>query len=481
MPPADALSIIRAAPGPVSKSPFSVMKLMQYAFHRKTRLGTAVVVWPFSCLLILLVISSSPAQGPGRELAKEIPWREDRGAGRLTSPGPSRVLPTPGDREPEAQLVSGEADAGLRVANRPPQDGAADDAQAERWWNEDAARSIGNAGRAEPGRGLSPRGEILLSTQILSWVGNEPILAGDLLGRINEALEPAVGKVPEEELERQRWMLMEQLLPAAIESKLVYLDFTRNLEREQIEGIRTGVYKQFDEKQLPQLVEQAKLKNAAELEMRMRSYGSSLENVRRTFYEQVAAREMIRRQAGEDAEVTHDDLLAYYREHLDEYSFESKARWEHLMTRFNRFPSRREAYNALREMGNSVLYGAKLETVARERSQGPTAASGGQYDWTTQGSLVSRVLDEAIFSIKVGELSEILMDDDGFHIVRVIERQEAGHMPFVEAQVGIRDKIRQQRRDEKVQAYLEKLKRETYVWNYFSEGEQVAGQDRSLK
>jgi parvulin-like peptidyl-prolyl isomerase len=83
---------------------------------------------------------------------------------------------------------------------------------------------------------------------------------------------------------------------------------------------------------------------------------------------------------------------------------------------------------------------------------------------------VSTVLDDAIFSTQVGDLSDVLMDDDGFHIVRVLERKDAGHVSFVEAQVGIRDKIKQQRRDEKVREYLERLKRDTYVWNYFVDG-----------
>ena len=89
-------------------------------------------------------------------------------------------------------------------------------------------------------------------------VGSEPILAGDLLARINEALKQAEGQVPEEELERQRWLLLERMLPAAIEAKLVFLDFTRRLEKEQIDMIRVNVYKQFDEKQLPHLIESAR-------------------------------------------------------------------------------------------------------------------------------------------------------------------------------------------------------------------------------
>ena len=107
--------------------------------------------------------------------------------------------------------------------------------------------------------------------------------------------------------------------------------------------------------------------------------------------------------------------------------------------------------------------------VATRLSQGPTADQGGKHDWTNQGSLVSEVLDNAIFTLPPGRLSRILEDDRGFHIVRVVERKEAGRVPFEEAQVEIRDKIKEQRRDEQVKKYLDKLKRETYVWNLFDQ------------
>ena len=58
--------------------------------------------------------------------------------------------------------------------------------------------------------------------------------------------------------------------------------------------------------------------------------------------------------------------------------------------------------------------------------KGPTSHEGGRYDWTTKGSLVSDVIDQAIFSLPVGKLSRILEDEKGFHIVRVIEREDCG-------------------------------------------------------
>ncbi len=385
-------------------------------------------------------------------------WGADYAGGQLTDPGHSRRLPPTGAA----------ADPSATTAD-PKRSAATDPAPQAAWWREAAESTVGSPDQSLQSRSVSPRGELVLSSQILAMVGSQPILAGELLGRVNELLAPYLEQLPENQLEEQRWLLLQKMLPSAIEAKLVYLDFLRKVPPEQVKVIRSNVYEQFDKEQLPRMVEQAKLRTAADLDAKMRSLGSSLDETRRAFFEQVAAREMIRQQTEGEREVTHDELLAYYRDHRSEYEFEAQAIWEELMVRFSEFDSKAEAFAAMAKMGNAVLGGAPLDVVAKRDSHGPTSHEGGRYDWTTKGSLVSTVIDEAIFTLPIGKLSRILEDEKGFHIVRVIDRKEAGCVPFQKTQREIREKIKEQDRDAKVKDYLERIQRETYVWNHFDQ------------
>jgi parvulin-like peptidyl-prolyl isomerase len=120
-------------------------------------------------------------------------------------------------------------------------------------------------------------------------------------------------------------------------------------------------------------------------------------------------------------------------------------------------------------MGNDVLRGAPFAEVAKLRSHGPTRFDGGIYDWTTKGSLVSKVLDEAIFGLPVGSMSQILEDENGYHIVRVIERVDAGRKEFLEAQTEIRKKLRDQDIERQTKEFVEKMKSRTPVWTIFDD------------
>jgi len=77
------------------------------------------------------------------------------------------------------------------------------------------------------------------------------------------------------------------------------------------------------------------------------------------------------------------------------------------------------------------------------------------------------VLDEAIFTLPVGVLSPILEDEQGFHIVRVVERQDAYRTPFEEAQLDIREKLEERRNGQSVEKYLAKLREEIPVKTVF--------------
>lgn len=151
-------------------------------------------------------------------------------------------------------------------------------------------------------------------------------------------------------------------------------------------------------------------------------------------------------------------MIAIYQAHLKEYEFPAKTRFEQLTVRITPEQSREQAWQKLAGMGNRVINGEPFSDVAKAFSEGLTASGGGTYDWTIKGSLVSKAVDESIFTLPVGTLSSILDDGAVLHIVRVIERVEAGRVPFVEAQVGIKETLREQRRADRFDEYLTRLR-----------------------
>ena len=313
-----------------------------------------------------------------------------------------------------------------------------------------------------------PEFKSLETALVVARVGPEVVLEADLLTpKAVEFLEKVTPGMPPEKVRELRLQICQQVLPQHIETLLVYVDACREIPADKLPEIRKNVDRAFDEQQLPRMMKEANSPNSMEYEKSLRARGTSLDRMRKMFFERGLAQEWMRKNVKADEEVPHAELIAWYQNHLVDYEYPAKARFEALTVKTGLKRSRQQAWGVLAEMGNEVLAGRPFEEVAKGRSEGPTASSGGAFDWTSKGSLASASLDEAIFSLPVGQLSAIIEDGEQLHIVRVAERKDAGRIPFTEAQVEIRDTLVTDRRREATDAYLEKIRQRTPVWTVF--------------
>ncbi len=304
-------------------------------------------------------------------------------------------------------------------------------------------------------------------TKLVAMVGNEPIFVGDMLFEVNQLVEKFMPTAPQSIKNEEIKKIIPKLVPKYVDAKLLYIGTLRKLPAEaDVNKILEQAGKEFDENAMGKMMESAGLKTSAEFDAQLRAQGSSLRKLRLSWSQDQLTKYFLSQQLAVDTEVTHQAMLDDYQKRIAEYSVPARARWEQVMIRFDRTESRSEAEKLLVEMGNQIVYGANFASVAKKGSHGFNAAGGGQHDWTSQGSLVLTQLDQAIFSLPIGELSEKIETTDGFHVVRVLERTDATHKPFLEAQVEIKQRMLDEKRNAAFEKHLKKLRQEIQV-EYF--------------
>ncbi len=252
--------------------------------------------------------------------------------------------------------------------------------------------------------------------QVLARIGSEVILGSEVLPKINEKLSTVKGieNIPADQLERQRELLVRQLLQSQIDLKLIYVDAKRTFPPEAIENITKHLSQRFAEVEVANRMKELKLGSRRELEAQLRQWGTSLEREKRAFIQKAIAQQwVVETLRKEEEQIRHEELLAYYQEHTADYEHPARVRWEHLEVKFSRHPDKREAWQLIAAMGNEVMQGRPFADVARQRSDGATALRGGCCDWITRGGLKSDLLDQALFTLPPGRLSRIL-EDEGF-------------------------------------------------------------------
>jgi hypothetical protein len=304
---------------------------------------------------------------------------------------------------------------------------------------------------------------------ILARVGSEVVQASEILPTARQTLDAFIAKLGDEftkmppefqEERRKQWEreLVERTLEDAIKIKLLMVEIRGTAQEEAITKNIERIRKEFNEHEIKRLMSVYKATSVVDLENKLRAQGGSLESQRMVYVERYMAISWLRQQVRQQKEPSHEQMANYYRQHLADWQRPARARWEQLTARFDKFPSKEAALQALRQWGNAVWFGAPLAEVAKQHSQGISAEEGGLNDWTTEGSLRSAAIDQALFGLPVGQLSQILEDEEGYHIVRVVEREERRTIPFNEVQPEIKQKLVDGDQQQLMTEYLAKLR-----------------------
>lgn len=100
-----------------------------------------------------------------------------------------------------------------------------------------------------------------------------------------------------------------------------------------------------------------------------------------------------------------------------------------------------------------IMDGAEFADVARELSTGPTGPNGGNLGWFGDGQMVPE-FEEAVKALEIGEVSDPVQTQFGWHIVTLNETREA-EAPQLEE---LRDELAAEVRDNAIQARIDELR-----------------------
>jgi len=103
-----------------------------------------------------------------------------------------------------------------------------------------------------------------------------------------------------------------------------------------------------------------------------------------------------------------------------------------------------EALKKIENIQNELNKGADFETLAQTYSDCPSAAQGGDLGYFSRGQMVPE-FEEAAFALEIGEVSEPVLTEFGYHLIRVDDKRDgeikARHI-LIEATISDSDKAR---------------------------------------
>ncbi|MBR9675804.1 hypothetical protein GOV05_02240 [Candidatus Woesearchaeota archaeon] len=106
--------------------------------------------------------------------------------------------------------------------------------------------------------------------------------------------------------------------------------------------------------------------------------------------------------------------------------------------------------------------------LAVKYSDGPSGPNGGSLGLFPRGVMVGE-FEEVAFSLEVGNVSEPVMTQFGYHIIKVFDKQEESAASFEDAKQGIMAQLETQDRQTEFQDFVSNLRNESEVVMYEAE------------
>ncbi len=185
-----------------------------------------------------------------------------------------------------------------------------------------------------------------------------------------------------------------------------------------------------------QLIQQTVLMDAIKANIDLRT-SLGLENENRAFL----AAEMLARLS--EHPVTEEDLKTAYDEKYDSAVPDQEYNASHILVKTE---------DEAKEIIKLLQDGADFATMAKEKSTGPSGPNGGELGWFGKGAMVPE-FEAAVMSLGVGEISQPVKTQFGWHVVRLNEiRNQA--IPTLDQ---VRPDLTMELQQANVEAELERL------------------------
>ena len=109
------------------------------------------------------------------------------------------------------------------------------------------------------------------------------------------------------------------------------------------------------------------------------------------------------------------------------------------------------------DIRKKAVAGENFAELAKEYSEGPSAANGGALGEFPRERMVKPFADAA-FAMKPGEISDIVETQFGYHIILVTDKKEAGRAPYDDVKTQIQAKLTQDAMRNDIQKYIDGLR-----------------------
>lgn len=199
--------------------------------------------------------------------------------------------------------------------------------------------------------------------------------------------------------------------------------------------------------------------------MMLKREGTSLEQYKETIHNQIMVQKVVGYQVNNRTQISEEELKSYYMRHRKDYHLPPRVKARHILFILNDVLTEKERElkeKKAEEVKKRLDAGESFEKLAKEFSEDVSASNGGDLGILDRGKMVID-LENAIFALRSGEISDLIRTPYGIHIAKVDKVIPGGFTPLEEVKNDIEQKLRSEKFQKNYDGYMQDLRKAAFI------------------
>ena len=292
--------------------------------------------------------------------------------------------------------------------------------------------------------------------RIVAVVGDEIILESEVNERSRPFLQE-IAALPDPAQRAQR--------TAALRREVLDRIVDEHLLLQQADELKLSVSSEEIDRSIEQIKKDYGLTDA-QLNEELRRTGMNMASYRQNTRKEILKYRVLNIAVGSKVQVSDNDVQNYYERNM-KAGASQQVRVSHI---FVAIPENADTAKVLEREAHArkILARAKsgddFAALAKEMSEdSATRSEGGDLGYFGKEMGLPKPVEELVFSMRVGEVGGPVRGNQGFHVIKLVDRRAKDVKPFAEVKEELRGQLRAKEMDRQTKSYLGELRRKTLV------------------
>ncbi len=238
------------------------------------------------------------------------------------------------------------------------------------------------------------------------------------------------------------------------------------LMEEQIQELGLNVTDAELEAAMADVRRQNNATEEGQFERLLASEGFTIAAYKEFLRKQMGRMKLVQMRVTPKVKVSEEDLKAAYTQYSKLESGDSEVHARHILVQVD--PSApAEKVEEARKKAEALAAearkpGVDFVALAKAKSEGPSAADGGDLGFFKRGVMVP-AFERVAFSLNEGEVSEPVRTQFGWHVLKVEEKRAVDVVPFEQVKGELEAKLKMQKTEKYVEQYVQELRQKASV------------------